>query len=205
MTVADTAIRWQVTSLDIAGWAIDGEISLSAVLPAVDTADKQVTSGIVEIDGADVVALFRRDGVSRKPALLRRFRRTKKAEWEWIARPADGVAVTAADVIILRKEYERCERAWGLFNAGAAESGAKPASQAKRPPGPGAPPKHDWDAFTGAVARRVHDHGMPVSQGELVRDMMDWFASREDFPPPDERTVRRKVSAIWKELVSSAP
>jgi len=42
---------------------------------------------------------------------------------------------------------------------------------------------------------------MPVSQGELVRDMMDWFAGREDFPPPDERTVRWKVSAIWKELV----
>ena len=65
---------------------------------------------------------------------------------------------------------------------------------------PGASPRHDWDAFAGAIARRVHDHGMPVSQGELVRDMMDWFAGREDFPPPDERTVRRKVSAIWKEL-----
>lgn len=64
----------------------------------------------------------------------------------------------------------------------------------------GAPPKHDWDAFAGAIARRVHDHGMPVNQGELVRDMMNWFAGREDFPPPDERTVRRKVSAIWKEM-----
>ena len=58
-------------------------------------------------------------------------------------------------------------------------------------------------AAGGAIARRVHDHGMPVSQGELVRDTMDWFAGREDFPPPDERTVRRKVSAIWKELVSA--
>jgi hypothetical protein len=202
LTVADTAIRWQVTSLDIAGWAIDGEISLSAVLPAVDTADKQVASGIVEIDGADVVALFRRDGASRKPALVRRFRRTKKAEWEWIARPADGVAVTAADVIILRAEFERCERAWGLFDAGVAESGTKASSPAKRPAGPGAPPKHDWDAFAGTIARRVHDHGMPVSQGELVRDMMEWFAGREEFSPPDERTVRRKVSAIWRELVS---
>jgi hypothetical protein len=46
---------------------------------------------------------------------------------------------------------------------------------------------------------------MPVSQGELVRDMMDWFACREDFPPPDERTVRRKVSAIWRELNGSHP
>ena len=56
--------------------------------------------------------------------------------------------------------------------------------------------------FTIVTARRVYDHGMPASQGELVRDMMDWFAGREDFPAPDERTVRRKVSAIWKELSS---
>ena len=90
-----------------------------------------------------------------------------------------------------------------MFNAGAVEAGAKASSPAKRPPGPGAPPKHDWDAFAGAIARRVHDHGMSASQGELVHDMMEWFASREDFPPPDERTVRRKVSAIWKEMNSS--
>jgi hypothetical protein len=86
LTVSDTAIRWQVPALDIAGWAIDGEIALSAVLPTVETADKQIASGIVEIDGADVVALFRRDGSSRKPALVRRFRRSKKSDWEWIAR-----------------------------------------------------------------------------------------------------------------------
>jgi len=99
---------------------------------------------------------------------VRRFRRAKKSEWEWIARPVDGVAVTASDVIILRKELERCERAWGLFEAGGADSGAKASSPAKRPAGPGAPPKHDWDAFAGAIARRVHHHGMPVSQGDRV-------------------------------------
>ena len=112
---------------------------------------------------------------------------------------------SAADVIILRREFERCERAWSLFDARGADTSGKTSGQAKRPPGPGAPPKHDWDAFAGAITRRVHDRGMPVSQGDLVRDMMDWFASGEDFPPPDERTVRRKVSAIWKELVSAAP
>ena len=92
-------------------------------------------------------------GETRKPALVRRFRRSKKAEWEWIARPVDGVAVTSADVIILRKEFERCERAWGLFDAGAAESGPKASTQTKRAAGPGAPPKHDWDAFAGAIAQ----------------------------------------------------
>jgi hypothetical protein len=81
-----------------------------------------------------------------------------------------------------------------LFDAGAAESGPKASTQAKRAAGPGAPPKHDWDAFAGAIARRVHDHGMPVSQGELVRDMMDWFAGRESLPPLVECSLLRKVS-----------
>jgi hypothetical protein len=47
------------------------------------------------------------------------------------------------------------------------------------------------------------EHGMPTSQSEPVRDMMDRFASREDFPAPDERMVRRKVSAIWRVLRSA--
>lgn len=68
--------------------------------------------GIVEFDGAKVVVLSKRDGASRKPVLVRRSRRSKKSDWEWIARPADGVAITAADVIILRAEFERCERVW---------------------------------------------------------------------------------------------
>jgi hypothetical protein len=50
------------------------------------------------------------------------------------------------------------------------------------------------------ITRRFHDHGLAVGHGELVRDMMEWFAGREEFLPPDERTVRRKVSAIWKEM-----
>lgn len=199
LSVADTAIRWQVPALDIAGWAIDGEISLSALLPTVETSDKQIASVVVEIDGADVVALFRREGTSRKTVPVRRFRRPKKADWEWIFRPVDGVAISAADVIIMRSEFERCERAWGLFDATTADD-AKTSSQAKRPAGPGAPPKHDWDAFAGAIARRVHDFGIPASQGELVRDMMDWFTSKYDSSPPDERTVRRKISGFWKEF-----
>jgi hypothetical protein len=36
----------------------------------------------------------------------------------------------------------------------------------------------------------------------MVRDMMDWFAGREDFSSPDERTVRRMILAIWRELNS---
>jgi hypothetical protein len=45
------------------------------------------------------------------------------------------------------------------------------------------------------------DHGMPTSQNEPVRVMMDRFASREDFPAPDERTVRSTVLAVWSGCV----
>ncbi len=73
--------------------------------------------------------------------------------------PVDRVAVTAADVLILRKEFLVCERTYGLFDAGAADSGAKASNLAKCQAVPGA--------------------------------------------PQEERTERRKVSAIWRELVSS--
>ena len=54
----------------------------------------------------------------------------------------------------------------------------------------------------GAVARRVHDEGMPASQGELVRDMLDWFAASGRVP--DESTVRRRVQALWPVLTRRA-
>ena len=92
----------------------------------------------------------------------------------------------------------------GLFDASAADSGPKASTQAKRPAGQWRLRRRPNRVSAARQARRVHDHGMPASQGELVRDMMEWFAGREDFPPPDERTVRRKVSAIWREL-SMAP
>jgi hypothetical protein len=48
----------------------------------------------------------------------------------------------------------------------------------------------------------MHDHGMLASQ---LRDMMDWLASKEDYSSADARTVRREVSASWKELGSAWP
>jgi hypothetical protein len=51
--------------------------------------------------------------------------------------PGYCVAVTTADVITMRKEFERWKRAWSLFDASAAENGAKASSTPKRPAGPG--------------------------------------------------------------------
>lgn len=151
------------------------------MLPTVDTAGKHIASGIVEIDGADVVAVPVRGrfaqagagaalppfeevrvGMDRAPSRWRRRHRRRRDHH------AQGIRALRAHL--------------GLLDAGAAEGVAKPASSTKRPSDPGAPPKHGWDAFAGAIARRLHDHDVPISQGELVRDMMDGLTGRGGFP-----------------------
>jgi hypothetical protein len=53
---------------------------------------------------------------------------------------------------------------------------------------------------TYGLARRIHEHGIPATQAELVREMLSWFEGRSDKEPPDESTVRRKITAVWREL-----
>ncbi len=176
------------------GWAIEGHLAISASLPLVETEDGKRASGLVEIRGEDVVGLFGRERSRRASAVVRQFRRADGKSWEVIARPNDGVTVGPGEVLILRGEVERFEAKHMLF--GGAEKAQPPRVRA---PGPGAPPKHDWDAFYGFIARRVLDHGVPRAQAELVREGLEWF-DRQSATPPDERTVRRKVSALWRGL-----
>ncbi len=100
--------------------------------------------------------------------------------------------IAAADVLVRRCEVERFEAQHGINDGRAADG--------RRRGGPGVPPRHDWDGFYGALARRIHEHGIPATQAELVREMLSWFESRSDKEPPDESTVRRKITAVWREL-----
>jgi hypothetical protein len=56
------------------------------------------------------------------------------------------------------------------------------------------------DTFFVAIMRRIYDHGLPSTQGELVREMLDWFMAQHEKQAPDESTVRRKVALVWREL-----
>jgi hypothetical protein len=164
-------------------------LALSIVLPSIKSETSEVISGLVEVAGPDVLPLFKRDGVAA--VMLRRIKSSD--EFGWIADPAEGVAVLANDVLLKRGEIERFEKQYGLANTQVAVA-------YKRPPGPGAPPRYDWDGFYAALARRVHDRGIPASQSELVRDMLEWFSDRSEWSVPDESTIRRRVSIIWREL-----
>lgn len=81
---------------------------------------------------------------------------------------------------------------------GGSEKGSKACATAFG--GPGVPPRYDRDGFYGALTRRIQDHRIPATQAELVREMLDWFGQRTGIDAPDESTVRRKITTVWREL-----
>jgi hypothetical protein len=52
-----------------------------------------------------------------------------------------------------------------------------------------------------ALTLYIHEEGVPDSQGALVSAMLDWFVENGDADDvPDERSVRRRVSPVWRAL-----
>jgi hypothetical protein len=200
----DVAVRWSVLPIDIVAWATEGLLTISAALPPIKTAASRMLSDIVEIAGSDVIPLFRPDSARVDSIVIKRIRSPRETEWQWIAEPPEGITITAPEILIRRAEVERFEQQHDL-SVGPAPRQIRQANRTEqaRAASPGAPPRYDWNAFTGAVARRVHDEGMPASQGELIRDMLDWFGTTFGAMP-DESTVRRRVQALWPVLTKRA-
>src|SRR4029077_5546149 len=118
----------------------------------------------------------------KSPVRVQRFRRRPGARWEKIVTPADGVPLKPSSVIIARTEAERFEREHGIFGHHAAENDQQPAKACGGSIGQsGAPARYNWNAFAGAVARRVHDEGMPASQGELFATCLSGSPRRVGF------------------------
>ncbi|MGE0751467.1 MAG: hypothetical protein AB7K64_12885 [Variibacter sp.] len=181
--------------IDVVGYAVDGLIALSIAAPPMKTDTGKIICDLVEVAGADVLHLFRSHGAKPEKVLLRRVRRHGESEWHWISEPNEGLVVMPADVLVTRTETLRFERKHTPNEAATSESQAR-----RRPPGPGVPPKYDWDTFFAAMTRRIFVDGLPKTQGELVREMLDWFQSRNGENTPDESTVRRKIAIVWREL-----
>ena len=67
--------------------------------------------------------------------------------------------------------------------------------------GPGATTPYDWEGMMVALIHRIHERGLPATQAELVAEMQDWFADQTDGQKiPDSRSIRRRVTPVWKKL-----
>jgi hypothetical protein len=198
-SIDEIAGRWQVAILDVVGWAMEGTLALSAAMPPVEAGPERKVAGVVEIPGEEVFPLFRREGALGQVA-VRRFR-LGPGEWSWITDPRQGVPIGPADILLPRAEVERFERRCGRFVSAARMRQAVRQKRYVEGAGPGAPPKHDWDEFHAELTRRIHAEGVPKRQAELVNAMAEWFHKQNADVVPDERTIRRKVAAVWRRLM----
>lgn len=185
-TVFEVSVKWGCTQAQILDWAIADELDLVAGFPVVKFGDEQA-SGLMSVAGTEVRPLFRPFGAAAKKVHVEQAKRPGSNELRHITSPPGGVRMEAADIMITASEIERFEAAHGF---------ARP-----RASGPGVPPRYDWDQFYVALIRRLFHDGMPESLRALVGEMQDWFiANSAAGEAPDESTIRKRISAVWREL-----
>lgn len=67
----------------------------------------------------------------------------------------------------------------------------------------GRPSEYDWDSFMLEIIRRANSlDGLPDSQAELVRDMLQWFSITTGLEPA-ESSIKVRTSKIYKYLNES--
>ena len=187
-TLQEVAIRWDCTLADIAGWASVGRFDIVTAIPPV-TRGRQVVAGYVVVSVTDILQMFRRCGTGPTRSIVRRFRPRDQDEWIMIADPV-GIEVTLADLLIMSEDARRFETDCDLLRRPAAHIGSTA--------------RYDWDGMYIALMVRIHEQGVPATQAEWLGEVQEWFVSNGDGSEvPDERTIRRRLTPIWKALRES--
>lgn len=143
--------------------------------------------GMVGIEGADVLPMFRRCGTGPTKITVRRIRDLSGDVWHYFTEAKEGVKVAAADVLITATELHRFEDDHDLFRP--------------RHSGRGPEPRYGWEAMYAEVVRRVHERGVPDSQQKFINEISAWFNGLSDGSEvPDDSTIRRRLLPIWRAL-----
>lgn len=187
-TLTEAAARWGCHIADIAEWAMSGQLEIMIAIPPTRFGSEILTDLVVIAPG-DIMAMFRRCGTGPREGVIRRARVPGDGEWKHITPPDMGLPVTRDDLMILADALARFEEEHGLF----------------RRVGTSTAKGYDWDGFYGAMILRVFRAGLPEKQADLVGEMQDWFiASSADGDAPDESTIRKRISPIWRMLHAEA-
>ena len=185
-TVHEVAARWGCTIADIAGWSATGNIDIVTGIPPARCGER-IVAGEVIVSAFDILPMFRRCGTGPQYSRVRRVRTRGETEWLLITDPVDGMEVSVADLLIAGPQVQRFEEKNQLFPR---VSG-----------GTGSVSPYDWEGMLQALTLRIHENGLPASQGELVAEMQEWFvAQSEGGEVPDERSIRRRITPVWRGL-----
>lgn len=185
-TLHETSARWGCNIADIAGWADAGRFRILTGITAIRCGD-EVFGGKVVLSPMELLPLFRRCGTEPTEGIMRRIQPLNRHDWLLITDPVGGIPVAVADMLILAEEVHGFEDENDMVRRVAS--------------GPGVTSPYDWEGMNVALIQRIHNQGLPPTQGELVAEMQDWFADRSDGKKmPDSRSIRRRITPIWKGL-----
>lgn len=188
-TLQEVSVRWDCTLADIAGWASVGRFDIvTGIVPMVQ--DAQLLAGFVVVSVTDILQMFRRSGSGPGSSRLRRVRPLGQEDWVMVHDAEYPIEVTLEDLLIMADEVRRFEADCDLLR--------RPASHI------GSTARYDWDGMYITQMVRIHDHGLPTTQAEWVAEVQEWFVATADGGEvPDERTIRRRLTPIWKALRGS--
>jgi hypothetical protein len=182
----EVAARWECNLSDLAGWASVQRFDIVTGIGPV-TCGVRTISGFVAVSVPDVLSLFKQVDRIRRLCRLKQVRVLGEDDWQIITKPAKGISVTLADLMILAEEVRHFEDECDLLRRPAAHIGSTP--------------NYDWDGMYLTLIRRVHEQGVPPTQAEWVGEVQEWFVNQsETGKVPDERTIRRRITPIWKAL-----
>lgn len=185
-TLHETASRWGCTIADIAGWATVGKLDIVTGIPLAICGTEKV-SGKVFVSPMDMLPLFRRSGTGPTCIKLLRVKPDPGADWIYVTEPADGVEVSIADLLISGQDVLRFEDEYDLLR--------------RIGGGTGALSPYDWEGMYVAMIKRIHEHGLPATQAELIGELQEWFGNvAESGDVPDESTIRRRLRPFWRAL-----
>lgn len=188
-TLQEAAARWDCTLADIAGWASVGRFDIVTAIPTV-IRGRQIISGYVVVSVTDIMQMFRRCGTGPSKCILRRVRPRDQEEWIMIADIPERIEVSLADLVIMADDARRFEADCDLLR--------RPASHI------GSTARYDWEGMYISLMVRIHEQGLPASQAEWLGEVQEWFVLHGDGGEvPDERTIRRRLTPIWKALRGS--
>ena len=182
----EVTARWGCNIADVAGWADAGRFRIMTGIAVVHCGSETV-AGKVVLSPMELLPLFRRCGTGPTEGVMRRIQPIDREDWLLITDPVGGVSVTIADMLILAEEVHAFEDENDMVRRVVSGAG-------------GATP-YDWEGMNVALITRIHDQGLPPTQAELIAEMQDWFADQTDGERiPDGRSIRRRVTPVWKAL-----
>jgi hypothetical protein len=183
-TLHEASARWGCNIADGAGWADTGRFQILTGIAAVSCGE-EIIAGKVVLSPMELLPLFRRCGTGPSEGVMRRIQPLGRKDWLLITDPAGGIPVGLADMMILAEEVHAFEEENDMVRRVAS--------------GPGAATSYNWEGMMVALILRIHDHGFPPTQAELIAEMQEWFADQTDGKKmPDSRSIRRRITPIWK-------